>query len=319
MITTLFPTIILTTPTNNTATKFLPSLFPTIILTLTTTPPKPYFEFPPISTIAFLNDGKQPFGNFIDNNYVTMYASKPLPSDIVGNTSTDGITWNPSANNTDPPSHQIFTNKDLSYDCVDFPVFNDFNNTFNIAWIENNQIGRYNLKYTQGLIPNNTPPPTPSPSISSPLHEQPLYINPHYEVLQQSNITQNIPFNDIIITDIEGNTFNLNPQFRRRYGFELTLPKKIKSVLFSQVFRRKGNLKCLILTAPQAGTATTDFIPGSPVSNLQINVYYNQAHQLEQTCYTDQNGKFNVLVNPGQYFFEIIIDTPSIDFQQILL
>ena len=282
----------------------------------------PQLNFPPppnINNLVPINDGKEGFSAQYSNMYYVMYSSLPGPSDIIGNSSVNTVHWNPAENNTDPPSHMILAIKNPIYDCAFFPVFDTFNNTFSMAWIENNIIGRLNLKYIE-YVPNaNTTTPPVSAVTNGP---QTIFVRPNKTSIRENSKTQNIPLSDIYVTDPLGNAFDLNVfhQNNLPFGWEMILVNGVKSVKFIQSFKRAGGtLKCLMGTAPEAGTATTSPIPSIPLANVQVNVYYANTNLLLGTFYSDVNGKFEVPLKYGDFMFEIIVNHPSIYFTQIFV
>lgn len=278
---------------------------------------------PSITSFELINDGEEAFVGMYNNFYFAAYASLIFPADSIGNYSRDGITWTPAANNTDPPSHFVLVIKDFATDCTYYPSFDMWNNNFGIAWIENNPLGRLNLKYndipSNGNNNNNGNTPTTPSSGAAVGNEQIIFVRPNRVNVYEPEKTQSIPLNDVIITDQLNNAFNLNIFEINNplpLGYEMTLPKVIKSVKFSQVFREHSKLECLIGTAVQASTVTTDAIPSYPLANISVTVYYGTTDAVYKSVQSDSNGKFTLDMKPGNYVFEIFVTSPSITFSQ---
>jgi len=272
-----------------------------------------------LTSLNDINDGEEAFIGVYNGFYLAVYASLIFPADSIGNFSLDGINWTPAANNTDPPSHFILIIKDFLTDSTYYPTFDMWNNNFGMAWIENNPLCRFNLKYND--IPPNVPVTIPSPPPPFTGSQQ-IYIKPNIGNVRSSTKTQNIPLNDIIITDQSGGEFGLNAFPANNpipMGYEMTLPQTIKSVKFSQTFRENSTVGCQIGTAVQAGTPTTPFIPSYPLPNISVTIYYGETQTVYASVTTDSNGKFSLDMKAGNYVFEIFITSPSISFYQMIL
>ena len=101
---------------------------------------------PALGSLQLINDGTGAFAGQFNNIYFISYSSIHHPNnsignDNIGNYSTDGSTWTPAGNNTDPPSHFVITVKDFPSDCNFYPTFDLFGSLFAIAWIETNLVG----------------------------------------------------------------------------------------------------------------------------------------------------------------------------------
>lgn len=268
---------------------------------------------PGFGDLLLINDGKGAFANQFANIYFISYGSIHHPDDNIGNFSPDGKTWTPTANNTDPPSHFVLTVKDFPGDCNFFPVFDLYDSMFAIAWLESNPVGRLNLKYSD--IPVSIFPPTnPSNTLATPvpINEETIYIYPNTQNAAQEQ-TENVPLSDLEIVDVNGNRFNLDAHMARpnSRGYELTMPNLIKAVRFGQTFHEEKNLQTFLGTAIQEENRIS-----LPLSNIGVTIYYGKTNQIYKRLTTDSKGKFEIVMKPGSYTFELGVNTLSINYSQ---
>ena len=307
--------------------------------------PPPYF-----TSVLLINDGNGPFADqFNANTYFISYSSITHPDDNIGNYSYDAASnWIPIANNTDPPSHFVITVKDFATDCNYYPTFDLYNNNFAAAWLETNNVGRLNLKYSDLPI-NPIPIPTPTPIPIGQINPQVVYYYPNISKLQSNKSSQSLPFvqptvgnqnitlYDFTMVDLNNNVYNVdafmtNPNNR---GYEVNLPTEIKCVRFGQTFRETTTVQGFLGTAVQEGEY--GIIESIPIPNVSITIYYGKTSLIYQNnisiitenisglsvttkvnkpITTDRNGKFSVTMKPGKYTFQINVNTPSINYSQ---
>lgn len=329
VITTLYPSVIVrTAPKTEIVTRpASTTLYPPVCVRLARIPtntdifstvtffPRVFTSSPPIiQSIEYLRDGKEGFTSQFENIFISSYVTNETPTNIVGNYSTDGINWFPNGSNT----NIIETIKDFSSDCVFYPVFNQYEENFSIAWLENTPIGTLNLKYADLPMSKSIINIIPDNHIKVP---QLIYIRPDVNDVDNNLITQNIPLSDILITDASNDEFTLDGFTpTAKYGFELRMPDNIKKITFTQNFRQSGKTEIRIGTAPQGGIAGKNAIASLPLGNFNVNIYYGKnTNTLFGSFQTDMNGIFQVHMNRGNYTFEIDVITDSIKFSQKLL
>ena len=278
---------------------------------------------PPIfQDLLLLNNGEFIFAGQFNNSFYALYSSDIAPDDVICNFSNDGYVWTPASNNTDPPSHYIATVKDFPTDCNFYPVFNSFNNSFAVAWLETSPVGRLNLKYNDASLTSNSNSGNTSINGGAPLpifnpntiNMQPIYVYPNIVNVNNNVNTQNIDITDLTIYDINGDYFKLDILETIKNGCELTMPYPISSISFSQTFRRGNTLKGFLGTAIQSDNNMI-----IPISNVAITIYYGSTNMVFQRILTDINGKFSFLIKPGRFTFQILVNTPSITYSQTLL
>ena len=211
--------------------------------------------------------------------------------------------------NAHPPSHFITTVKDFSTDCNFYPVFNTYNNMLAVAWLENNAVGRLNLKYSDAVSNPSVTPVVPGIGVNN----QTIYIHTNIKNVELYADTQNTIVDSVDILDYSGNKFTLNTlTVSQNNGYEVeNLPGEFKSVRFQQTFRQTQILNGFVSQAAQPDSTIQ-----IPISSVIITIYYGKSNQIYQSFSTDVNGKFSVKMTPGNYTFEINVSDPSITFSQ---
>jgi hypothetical protein len=313
MITTLNTTVIVP-PTAPPVSAVVATIYPTLVV-FSTNPKVIGCVLPPsIAAFNLVNDGNEGSTAFVNEWYFTSYQSQSESTDIIGNYSGNGTNWIPALNNTDPPSHLQFITKAFSFDCAFYPVINNYNNLFAIAWLESTPTGRLDLRYTDGITGNvmpSQPPAVPSETLTNF-----LYVYPRSVTVTEGEKTENIPLSDITIVDTSGAEFKIDLAQSIHGGLELSTQYPIRAFKWTQAFRQRHNTVIGTLTTiPTQANGFTN----APLSNIAMNIYYAHTGLLVTRLTTDEKGYYKFETNAYEYTFEIESANISINVNQRLL
>jgi len=272
------------------------------------------FVVPPINGIQLVNDGQQAFGDLVGSDVLVAYSSISYPEDIIGNQSISetGIYY-PAIPGTDPPSHFVLVTKDFTTDCTYFPVFGVFEGKFCMAWIENNPVGRVNLKYSDIPIVNTgaggypPPPGTPAnPSVGS----NKFYFYPNIKNFINQHF-MDADFSQFQMLDIYGNIFDLDTTQSINRGVEIIMPGQISKLRFTLRMKLPSTImKFQLTTAPSGQTGYVI----TPLSGVATTIYKKGDFNPYARVFTNSQGAFLVDLVNTEYIFEVEINNFNFSF-----